>query len=50
MSPNALSCASLAARLSSGNSKPLALRGYVHARSERSQEAHEVLHMLETVA
>ena len=36
-----------AVRLSGGNSKPLALRGYVLARNARPDEAHAVLEMLE---
>jgi len=39
-----------AARLSGGNSKPIALRGYIFARMARTQEAHEVLDMLQAVA
>ncbi len=38
-----------AARLSGGNSKAIALRGYVFARTGRPQEAHEVLAMLDAV-
>jgi len=39
-----------AVRLSGGNSKPLALRGYVLARNARPDEAHAVLEMLRSVA
>jgi DNA-binding winged helix-turn-helix (wHTH) protein/Tfp pilus assembly protein PilF len=39
-----------AARLSGGNSKAISLRGYVLARTARTQEAHAVLDMLEAVA
>jgi tetratricopeptide (TPR) repeat protein len=39
-----------AARLSGGNSKGLALRGYVFARNARPEEAHAVLEILESVA
>jgi tetratricopeptide (TPR) repeat protein len=39
-----------AARLSGGNSKALALRGYVFAKNARRQEAHAVLEILESVA
>ncbi len=38
-----------AARLSGGNSKAIALRGYVFARTGRPQEAHDVLSMLDAV-
>jgi tetratricopeptide (TPR) repeat protein len=38
-----------AARLSGGNSKALALRGYVLARNARYEEAHAVLGILESV-
>lgn len=39
-----------AARLSGGNSKTLALRGYIFARNARAEEAHAVLEILESVA
>ena len=39
-----------AARLSGGNSKPISLRAYILAKTNHVEEAHEVLHMLETVA
>jgi DNA-binding winged helix-turn-helix (wHTH) protein/tetratricopeptide (TPR) repeat protein len=39
-----------AARLSGGNSKALSLRGYIFARTARTQSAHEVLDMLDAVA
>jgi len=46
----ALDALNHAARLSGGNSKPIALRGYILARSGRSREAQEVLSMLETLS
>ncbi len=39
-----------AARLSGGNSKPIALRGYISAKAGRIREAHEVLDVLRAVA
>ncbi len=39
-----------AARLSGGNSKAISLRGYVLAKMTRTQEASEVLEMLQAVA
>jgi len=47
---SALDALNLAARLSGGNSKAIALRGYILARIGRPQEAQEVLRMLETLA
>jgi Flp pilus assembly protein TadD len=46
----ALDALSHAARLSGGNSKPISLRAYILARTNHVEGAHEVLHMLETVA
>ena len=38
------------ARLSGGNSKPLALRGHAFARNARAEEVRAVLEILESVA
>lgn len=46
----ALDALNLAARLSGGNSKAIALRGYILARMGRTGEAQEVLRMLETLS
>lgn len=43
----AVESASMAARLSGGNSKPLSLRGYILARQGRVNESTDVLAMLE---
>ncbi len=45
----AIEALAMAGRMSGGNSKPIALRGYVLARQGRTQEAREVIDMLETV-
>jgi len=47
---SALDALNLAARLSGGNSKAIALRGYILARIGRPQEAQEVVRMLETLS
>ncbi|MGA9642578.1 MAG: hypothetical protein WBQ72_14370 [Terriglobales bacterium] len=47
--PRALDALNDAARLSGGNSKTFALRGYILAKMERIPEAHEVLGMLEAL-
>jgi len=46
----ALDALNFAARLSGGNSKAIALRGYILAKMGRTQEAQEVLRMLETLS
>ncbi len=46
----ALEALNLAARLSGGNSKTIAFRGYVLAKIGRTKEAREVLGMLEALA
>ncbi|MGA3177228.1 MAG: winged helix-turn-helix domain-containing protein [Candidatus Acidiferrum sp.] len=46
----ALDALNLAARLSCGNSKAISLRGYILAKMGRTQEAQEVLRMLETLS
>jgi len=46
----ALTSLDRATRLSGGNSKPLSLKGYVLARTGRTQEARTVLAMLESAA
>ncbi len=46
----ALDSLNLAARLSSGNSKPIGLRGYILARTGRTREAQEVLHALDNLS
>lgn len=46
----ALDALNMAARLSRGNSKAISLRGYILARMGRTQEAQEVLRMLETLS
>jgi TolB-like protein len=46
----ALDSLNLSARLSGGNSKPIALRGYILARIGRTQEAQEVLSMLDKLS
>jgi Flp pilus assembly protein TadD len=46
----ALSALNLAARFSGGNSKPIALRGYILATIGRTREAHEILSMLNTLS
>lgn len=49
-SQRALDALNDAARLSGGNSKAISLRGYLFARTARTQEAHAVLDMLEAIA
>lgn len=46
----ALEALNVAARLSGGNSKPISLRGYLLAKTGRTDDANEVLRMLEEVA
>jgi len=46
----ALDALTSAGRLSGGNSKAIALRGYILARQGDTQAAHELLRLLETVA
>jgi TolB-like protein/Flp pilus assembly protein TadD len=46
----AIDSLSLAARLSEGNSKPIALRGYILAKIGRAREAKEVLSLLENLS
>jgi TolB-like protein/Flp pilus assembly protein TadD len=46
----ALDSLNLAARLSGGNSKPVALRGYILARTGRIREAQEVLNTLDDLS
>jgi tetratricopeptide (TPR) repeat protein len=46
----ALEALTNAGRLSGGNSKPIALRGYILARQGNTQAAHDLLRILETVA
>ena len=47
---HALDALNEAARLSGGNSKAIALRGYVFARTSRASEARQLLQMLEAAA
>jgi tetratricopeptide (TPR) repeat protein len=47
---HALDALNDAARLSGGNSKAIAVRGYVLARTSRTSEARQLLHMLEATA
>ena len=46
----ALAALTDAARLSGGNSKPVSLRGYIFAKTGRTQEGREVLDMLQALA
>ncbi len=47
---HALDALNDAARLSGGNSKAIALRGYIFARTSRASEARQLLQMLEAAA
>jgi Flp pilus assembly protein TadD len=46
----ALDSLNLSGRLSGGNSKPIALRGYILARIGQTREAREVLSMLDKLS